>query len=60
MTAKELIKILKRFPKTAIVRVAEHLNDDVAIAAQVNEKDQWSIIIVRVTPQPGVNEKNID
>lgn len=59
MTAKELIKILRRFPKTATVRVAEHLDDDVAIAAQVNEKGQWSII-VRVAPQQGVNEKNVD
>ena len=59
MTAKELIKILKRFPKTATVRIAEHLDDDVAIAAQVNEQGQWSII-VRVAPQHGVNEKNVD
>ena len=59
MTAKELIKILKRFPKTATVRIAEHLDDDVAVAAQVNEKGQWSII-VRVSPRPEVNEKNVD
>ena len=59
MTAKELIKILKRFPKTATVRIAEHLDDDIAVAAQVNEKGQWSII-VRVAPQTGVNEKNVD
>lgn len=59
MTAKELIKILKRFPKTSTVRIAEHLDDDVAVAAQVNEQGQWSII-VRVAPRPEVNEKNVD
>lgn len=43
MTRKELIKILKRFPKTAKVVM---LNDDEpTIRAQVDDGGNWTIII---------------
>lgn len=43
MTRKELIKILKRFPKTAKVVMLNH--DEPTIRAQVDDGGNWTIII---------------
>ena len=49
MTNRELIKILKRFPKTAEVKYISHTNDgaasDIRISAQVNEQGHWQVNI---------------
>lgn len=49
MTNKELIKILKRFPKTAEVKYINSTNDgaasDICISAQVNEQGHWQVNI---------------
>jgi hypothetical protein len=49
MTNKELIKILKRFPKTAEVKYISRTNDgaasDIRVSAQVNEQGQWQVNI---------------
>ncbi len=42
MTRKDLIKIVKRFPKTAQVKLN---GNEPTIRAQVDEKGNWSIII---------------
>lgn len=45
MTVKELITILKRFPKSSVVRLQAHSGSDIQITAHVNEKDEWTIVI---------------
>lgn len=42
MTRKDLIKIVKRFPKTAQVKLN---GNEPTIRAQVDEQGNWSIII---------------
>lgn len=47
MKAKELIKIMKRFPKNAEVIVSQ--NDDTApiaeVTAQLSESNTWTVIL---------------
>ena len=43
MTVKELIKILRRFPKAANVIVNEAT--EITIGAQVNQDNDWTVII---------------
>ena len=43
MNVKELIQILKRFPKAATVVVAG--SDHIHVGAQVNQRDEWTVNI---------------
>ena len=45
MTIKELITILKRFPKSSVVHLDYYDGDDIQITAHVNENDEWAIVI---------------
>lgn len=45
MTVKELIAILKRFPKASIVHLDHYDGEDIQITAHVNENDEWVIVI---------------
>lgn len=45
MTVKELITILKRFPKSSQVHLNAYDGDDIQITAHVNENDEWVIVI---------------
>ena len=45
MTIKELITILKRFPKTSQVHLDHYDGDDIQVTAHVNENDEWVIVI---------------
>jgi hypothetical protein len=45
MTIKELITILKRFPKTSVVRLDSYAGEDIQVTAHVNENDEWVIVI---------------
>lgn len=45
MTIKELITILKRFPKSSIVHLNNYEGEDIQITAHVNENDEWVIVI---------------
>lgn len=45
MTIKELITILKRFPKTSAVRLDSYAGEDIQVTAHVNENDEWIIVI---------------
>lgn len=43
MNIKDLIRTLKRFPKTAQVKLCGDQNP--TVRAQVNELDEWTVII---------------
>lgn len=45
MTIKELIAILKRFPKSSQVHLNAYDGDDIQVTAHVNENDEWVIVI---------------
>jgi hypothetical protein len=45
MTIKELITILKRFPKSSQVHLNAYDGDDIQVTAHVNENDDWVIVI---------------
>ena len=45
MTIKELITILKRFPKQSIIHLDQYNGDDIQVTAHVNENDEWVIVI---------------
>lgn len=49
MTTQELIRILKRFPKTATVCIntteAAKSSQNISIQAQCNQDAEWSIIL---------------
>lgn len=44
MTAKDLIKILKRFPKDATIAISS-ADEQIDVRAQVNQDGEWLIII---------------
>jgi hypothetical protein len=55
MTVKELIRTLKRFPKTASVKITDA---DPTVRAQVNELNEWTVIIDANKNISEIGEKN--
>lgn len=55
MNIKELIRTLKRFPKTANVKI---LDADPTVRAQVNELNEWTVIIEANKNINEIGEKN--
>lgn len=57
MTIKELITILKRFPKTSIIHLDHYGGEDIQVTAHVNENDEW-VIVISAKDNSGATDKD--
>lgn len=56
MTNKELIKILRRFPKKSIIKI--NSSSQIEISAQQNQSSQWTIKIDTIEKNLQEDEKS--